>query len=176
MLVSLELKACSINRTPKVDRCEYQLQEISVGWSFILLVLRSLFPPFLLTAVLLHPTRPISPIFHWSSHPSLPLLKFLSLFQQRGLLSAFYCPVLSFSLPWWSSNGWGVQWNGQRLYCAHASLWEDRVRPEVSGNACLCQDTESHSGHVRGVISFRTKGKAGWNELVPQTCPMGWLL
>lgn len=122
----------------------------------------SLFLPFLFTAALLTSIQANTTYLSLGQPPLSPCLSnFCPSSRQHGQLSAFCCPVLSFSLPWPCSHGWRVQWNRQGLYCARASVWEHRVRPEVSGNACLCQDTKSHSDHARGVISFRTKGKAG---------------
>lgn len=122
----------------------------------------SLFPLFLLTAVLLPPNQANTTSLSLEQPPFSPAFpNCCPSSRKRGHLAAFYCPVLPLSLPWGCSSGWKVWVRRPRTTCAPASMWEDGVGPEASGNACLCQDTEGHSDYVRGVVSFGTKGKAG---------------
>jgi len=179
ILVLLELKACGINRTPKLDRprSEYQSREVPAGSSSPLLVSSSLLPPCLLTAVLFPPSQTSAAGLSPGQPPFSPHFSNRWPFFQASRTSV--CLLLPGPNP---LPALGVQqWLGKCRFLGRdplvlLPLWEGGVRPQASGNVCLRQGTESRSDYIRGVISSRTKGKAGWNGLAPQTCPVGPLL
>lgn len=132
-ILPLELKACDIKRTPKLTG-----QGVNIGYRRFLLA--DLYLPLSPGACSLASVwSSISPALSFTVAADLlsPLHELLPLSQATWTSVCFLLPSSSPLLAWGCSSGWEVPICRQRLTCAPASTWENRMRPEASIRECV---------------------------------------